>query len=71
MKENSITDNIQLIHLNIFINTLLGEYETANDALESMINQSEVPRFVKIHPIFDPVRNNPDYNKIFRKMNLN
>ena len=57
--------------INIFINALMGEYDTAFETIETMINRYESPKYITVHPIFDTVQDNSKFIKLKQKMNLN
>jgi hypothetical protein len=57
--------------INIFINALMGEYDTAFETIETMINRYESPKYITVHPIFDTVQDNPKFIELKQKMNLN
>ena len=57
--------------INIFINALMGEYDTAFETIETMINRYESPKYITVHPIFDTVQDNSKFIELKQKMNLN
>ncbi len=63
--------NDKFCYINATIYSYIGDKTKALDCLErSNVDNGFMAAFVKVDPVFDPLRNEPRYQEILRRMNL-